>query len=786
MPSRQSHVFGGTYESPAFPRFEGFGGFMTEQRSLTSTAERVTLVAGLLAAQLGLLVLVGWHTANSTVIQPGSQLPPMPYNAALAFVFCGSGLIAAALRSTRTGLFCGLMTGVIGLVTLSEYLLHLEAGFDTWLMEPYLAFGDLHPGRMSPSTALSLVLAGCGLTLASRRQWLAFRPLLVRFIGLLVAALGVICLFGGMSGMSLTSTWGRFTGMAVHTAGGLVLAGVGVSSLGWREPTTGDVCWRVGFPGLIAVALGTITLMLWQGLSAQEHAQLQRNVQLATTKVQDAIRVQTETQIRALISMARRWEQWENFPRIWEYDAGLYMRDHPAYQSIQWVDANSQARWQIPPAKDRDAAAPPAPELLGILKAAREHREAVMSRAFHLAHGDEAFLVAVPVFRRPDFRESAGAIVAVCSAGEFFGAILKEHGVRGYAVVVYDGADEIYRRGHASALIERDWGHEGSVDLYSTVWRLRVWPEPSLLHAEDSFAPEAALVVGLLMTVLVTMVVYFAHAVQLRARQAESARRRLENEVNERRRAEEALAGKAAELARSNQELEQFAYVASHDLQEPLRKIQAFGDRLEEECECSLGNEGRDYLQRMQSAAGRMQTLIDDLLELSRVTTMGRPFTSVDLNVVAREVVSDLEASIEQVRGRVEIGGLPTLEADPIQMRQLLQNLISNALKFHQPDVPPVVEVYGTQLEDHDETRCQLTISDNGIGFDEQYLDRIFAVFQRLHGRDQYDGTGVGLALCRKIVERHGGCITARSSPGQGATFVVMLPAVHVERGTRA
>ncbi len=242
--------------------------------------------------------------------------------------------------------------------------------------------------------------------------------------------------------------------------------------------------------------------------------------------------------------------------------------------------------------------------------------------------------------------------------------------------------------------------------------------------------------------------------------------------------ANEALQTFAAELQRSNSELEQFASVASHDLQEPLRKIQAFGDRLQAKCAAALGEQGREYLDRMRAAAARMSTLINDLLAFSRVTTKAQPFGPVDLAKEARQVVSDLEGRLQQTDGRVELGELPALNADPTQMRQLLQNLIANSLKFHQPDEPPVVRVEGRILPGGDGAGplCELTVQDNGIGFDEKYLDRIFQLFQRLHSRSEYEGTGIGLAICRKIVERHGGTIAARSAPGDGATFVVTLP----------
>ncbi|MEM5786773.1 MAG: ATP-binding protein [Syntrophobacteraceae bacterium] len=247
----------------------------------------------------------------------------------------------------------------------------------------------------------------------------------------------------------------------------------------------------------------------------------------------------------------------------------------------------------------------------------------------------------------------------------------------------------------------------------------------------------------------------------------------INRDITSRKQADQALNDYAKKLERSNQVLQDFAFVASHDLQEPIRKIASFGSRLRSEYRDALGEEGLDYLERMRGATVRMQLLIESLLAYSRVTTKAEPFTSVDLDKIAKEVLLDLEIPIKETDALVEIGELPHIEADPNQISQLFQNVIGNAIKYHKTGERPIVKVHSKC----EEGNCQIAVEDNGIGFDEKYLDRIFQPFQRLHGKSgPYAGSGMGLAICRKIVDRHNGTITATSKPGKGSTFVISLP----------
>jgi two-component system sensor kinase FixL len=247
----------------------------------------------------------------------------------------------------------------------------------------------------------------------------------------------------------------------------------------------------------------------------------------------------------------------------------------------------------------------------------------------------------------------------------------------------------------------------------------------------------------------------------------------------ERRTAERRLAQLTTDLAEKNRELEAhareleaFAFTASHDLQEPLRKIVAFGDRLARRLGDRLEGEAADSLARMLDAAKRMQDLIEDLLEWSRLSRRAPELETVDLDRLVADTLRDLEVAVERSGGRVDVGPLGSVNGDRGRLRTLMQNLIDNALKYRRRDLAPEVRVSA----DRDEGTLRLSFRDNGIGFDPKYRERIFEIFERLHSRREYEGTGIGLALCRKIAEQHGGSISASSAPGAGSTFVVTLP----------
>lgn len=792
------------------------------------SAQRLPLIimgSGAVCASLGLAVLVGWYTRSFLLIQLFPASPPMAINAGLGFLLGGAGLLALVPRWLAFTRASGGLVIVLGLTALGYYLFGADFVFGQMTMNETVRGVVPRFGPMAPPAAFGFGLGGAALCLVSKSVWsgspstaltsswvVELRLGVLWLSGILLLTVGFLTLALYLTGTMTTYGWGRVIWvMAMPTAAGFTVLGVGVLAVAWYESSAilpGTPRW---IPILVGAGTVAVTLLLWQALLVQEHEHIEKTARAAAARMNSEVVARMDARILALVRMARRWEQLPPpSQEQWEFEAGPNLSYFPGYQTIVWMDRSLQTR-RVVSREDsqtlQNLNVVFQPELRKAREAVRKQPSVTVTTAVGMGPEGKEFVVFVPLLQGQDF---GGFIIGVFDVQDLFDAVLKNI-APGYTVIVFDDTQAIYRRYPASGQDDgKEWRQEMPIDAYGVTWRLQVWPQPAMLAEEQSALPKVVLGAGCVMAALLTFMVADliarkeaeaalrnAHAeleqrVHERTAELAQVNKDLRTEILERKWAEEALARQAQELARSNTELEQFAHVASHDLQEPLRKILAFGDRLKTSCSQELGDQGYDYVKRMQVAATRMQTLITDLLMLSRVMTRPQPFVSVDLTKIARETISDMEVRIQEVGGRVHLDPLPTIDADPVQMRQLLQNLIGNALKFHRNGEPPVVRVQAVLSQDQDKAdqaqdagthqRCEIRVEDNGIGFDEKYLDRIFAPFQRLHGRSTYQGTGMGLAICRKIVERHRGQITAQSRPGQGTIFSVTLP-VHQPQG---
>lgn len=550
--------------------------------------------------------------------------------------------------------------------------------------------------------------------------------------------------------------------------------------------------WR----SALVFVLGTaVSLIVWQALNNREKQFLASSGNQQVLVVQRELAARLDSRFWALRRLAR-WPGSADQPTrdSWIGSASTLYAQDGGYAFLCKLSPQGQLQWLVPQA-DQQAEAEIAkllamtPAVDARVAAQRENRF-VVTRPMKLADGEKGFLVVIPVIHKDGF---AGWIVGAYQTHRLLSVIFSSAALHGFDLAILCDDEVIYSTG---VLPSAGVHKAATADLreFGLNWHLQLWVADAQYQSQQSGWPGAVLAVGLVMSALLALSVQTITVFRSRSQLIWRMNKHLHQEVRQRRQTERQLQQLTERLKLSNRELQDFASIASHDLQEPLRKIQAFGDRLASRCGDQLDQTGQDYLARMQNAAQRMGKLISDLLTYARISSKARPFLEVDLNEVVRGVISDLEVKLEQEHATVEVGDLPRLDADELQMRQLFQNLISNGLKFHKQGVPPVIKVTAALLGDGGSTAAepasegsasggywvQISVQDNGIGFDEKYLDRIFTVFQRLHGRLEYEGTGIGLSVCRKIAERHGGQITARSVPDEGACFVVTLPQKHV------
>lgn len=720
---------------------------------------RVIWGSGAFCLVLGFLVAVGWYLQSEPLIRFLPNSAPMYFNVAIGFVVYGVGLLGVATNQPQVVTVSAILVMSLGLVTLIQYLLGIDVGIDQLLWHD-TSRTNLSSGRMSPITALLFALSGFALLLheqkflsrllgISRSQDSRsrleteeiFPQVTVAFeiIIVIVTTWGFVTFLCYVAGIMGPQILGSLPNTSAHGAAGFTVVGLGLFALAWPEDRL--VIFK---DSLAAFITGVFTIALLVQLSLSSLA-AQKIADVQASLEQENRSQATVYLLAQLLSQLKDAETGQRGYLLTGKDEYLepytkaVAKIHVTLQNLENLGINSRV---LSP-ESRNLVRDLTEQKLAELHATLGQREGFESAAYvvQLDHGKKIM---------DRIRDLIGnAIETEDQVSAQASQEVRASMQRTRAGLAYGSGFSLLFIPVAAALIS--W----------QLWKRRVTEsELRVLNA------------GL------------DKQVEDRTVELAEANVELQREITDRVRAEEALAHSVHELARSNRELEHFAHVASHDLQEPLRKILAFGDRLKVKSGADLDAQGRDYLERMQSAAARMQTLIDDLLTFSRVTTQPHPFIPVDLTVVAQTIVSDMEISIQRVSGHVHIGALPTIDADAVQMGQVLQNLIGNALKFHRQDVAPVVTVSAELVTTSDAGAtdgtqprlCRLTVRDNGIGFDEKYAEQIFQPFQRLFARGEYEGTGMGLAICKRIIERHGGHIMARSVPGEGTTFILTLP----------
>ncbi|MBI3695442.1 MAG: PAS domain S-box protein [Acidobacteria bacterium] len=472
-------------------------------------------MVGLVSAGFGLAVLVGWHTHNLALIQVRPGFATLPYNAALGFLFCGAGLLAAAWSRSWATLACGCLTSLVGLLTMIEYVFAVDLGIDQLLMNAYLTLGPPYAGRMSPNSAVCLLLAGGALLLLGIREF-AQRPVILGLLGSLIVAVGLVAFTGYLTGITTAYDWGYLRPMAVHAAAAFVVLGAGIGSYAWRAGGAEAAGVPERLPALVGVCAVSATLLLYQALAVQQREHVEGLIQFALGDVHNEIQARVESRLLALVRTARRWEFRGRMSRAeFEFEARQNLAHDAGYQAIAWIDASFHTRWAVGPEGSETA---PSSDLRlegrrrAALEAARAQRQMALSRAVDLASGGKGFLAFVPVFRAGGFD---GWLVGVVRIQSLLDTVLHDRVAPRYLIEVLDGEEEIYRR--PAGVLAARWGRESAVSVSGVTWRVQIVPQQDVIAEEHSRLPESALLVGLSMAFLLVRAVHLGQVARMRA-----------------------------------------------------------------------------------------------------------------------------------------------------------------------------------------------------------------------------------------------------------------------------
>lgn len=503
------------------------------------------------AAALGIVVLAGWHTHSAALIQGAPSSAAMVYNAALGFLLGGTAMVAVGSGRPSLAAITGSFITIIGLVTLYEYLFAVNLGIDQWLMTDYFTTPDsATPGRMALTSALGFTLIGAAIIVMSDRTrphpprlpWSSLQAGIVGLLGTVVAMLGLVNLVLYLTGLMTSYGWGRISRiMAVHTAIGLIMVGTGILTWAWQKSRETHRSAPRWLPFLVGAGVVTATLLLWQALLVQEHLALERTIQLTTAQVKSELVARMDARILALTRLATRWERWGKPVREeWATDAELVLRDFPGFQAISWLDPSFHVRWIIPLLDNETAIGfyvASDERRRSALEAARARHAVMFSRMVDLAQGGKGFVAFVPVF---ESGQLAGMIGGVFRPQVLFDTLLQTV-APGYALTLFEGDEELYRRGPVDQAMDTEWSQETSMPLSGVTWQVRVWPQPRVLAQARSALPGWGLGAGLLFALLLAATVFFAQTTRRQTRYVERINHDLNRENAERKRLEEAI-----------------------------------------------------------------------------------------------------------------------------------------------------------------------------------------------------------------------------------------------------
>ncbi|MEC8664917.1 MAG: CHASE domain-containing protein [Pseudomonadota bacterium] len=788
---------------------------------ITSTDESrynfVAMICGMGVALLGLTVIYGWLIGSREIVQINDSFAPMQFNTALCFVFSGMGIMAWSIYKRTASRFLGLLTLLVAAATLCEYIFVTDFGIDMLFQNEAIMVKTSHAGRMAPNTSLCFILTG--LVLMLTRAHLSAR---LGFSGAILL-LSLLAFVGYQIDSESIYGWGNLTRMAVHTALGFLVVSLGllIMLFRWRKV-------RMDLWSFLPISLSSIVMIIaffaWYSASESVYARNKAYFEVTVSDVQDSLidRYRLyENALRAGMGLfyasdVVERDEWISYVKALDVSnhlpgiSGVGYIDYVLAQDMdrytEWVRNDGLTDFKtypdtfypdkfiirlIEPYVDNK-------EAVGLDIGFEANRRAAAERARDLGvpaltkrielvqdkQKQPGFLLLIPVYqddevpatlaeRRSKFR---GWVYAPFVGANFMEG-LTDFGGNQVDVIVYDGSkvaeeaiifDGALPENKSQAF---DFSKTTQVRVAGRKWTLQ-W------NVTKNFNPPANYNVAILLLVsgiIFSSFVYIILTQLLRRKEIIDEEVKEQTQVIKQQGRQSELL--VQQLARSNEDLERFAYIASHDLQEPLRMVRSFTGLLEEQYADKLDDTAKKYIGFAYSSAGRMQELINDLLEYSRIGTDAERYEDMHLDDILDDVLENLQERIADTKAEITSGDLPKVYGNPVRMTRLLQNLVGNAIKYQPEDAHPKIRVSSEEKED----LWLISVTDNGIGIDEKYGQKIFEPFERLHGKSEYSGTGMGLAICKRIVEDFGGTIWIKSGEGlgedkRGAAFFFTIP----------
>jgi signal transduction histidine kinase len=715
-----------------------------------------------------LVVMSGWIIKYYPLVQIMPDWAPMQFNTAFGFFLSALCIIFHVTKAPRSMRFivAGLLF-LLGALSLGQYILDANFGIDQLFYEHEIKTKTSHIGRMAPNTALAFTFSGLGFLLffiLKPRQ--RFHTCSLTISSLMVIGLGVVALSGYFQSIEAIYGWGDFTRMAFHTAACFTLTGISAVMISYHEMK--DDLNPLFFPVLVFAGVLILNLSMYFGFDRTEHKIYYQTIQAEGVHLATEIKIKLVNLIKAQVRVAKRWQIRRGTPMN-EFldDVGYYLTHHAAFDQIYFTDKEHKV--DIVAARSEDVNDPymmkgkslalhfDEDDLANLWK----YRETgVVSSVTRLRNGSYGFYVLSPIFYENEFIGSVAASYDFIKTLDHIEQNSRNEW-KSYEIQILNENEKI-----VEVWNDRDGGEvhpfDAKVDfkIYNQKFHLKLRPlEHSFQSIGGTFISEIFFLIGVVLSFLVSFIIYFARKANEQSEQVQSKIREIEKVE--------------AQLRESNMELEQFAYVASHDLQEPLRKITSFSALLTKNLEGQLDEKSQKHFDFLVSAARRMQSLIKALLEFSRANKSELVLEEVSIKEVFDDVKETMSFRFEETKTVLDVPeSLPNVKVSKTLFTQVIQNILSNAIKFMPEDRSPHIQIH---FEGSGEC-YQFCIQDNGIGIDAEFVGKVFEIFQRLHSREAFEGTGIGLAICKRIIERHGGKIWIESEKGVGSKVYFTLP----------